>query len=376
MKIWIIGRGYPTIYNKMLGSFELQQAKMLAKAGNDVTYPVVKLIPMKRAHDSGIKIFIEENVKITMLSVPVVGRICRGRIRTSVYWKAFTSLERILIKKSGFPDIIHVHYPSMVNFSIIKPLRKGETKIVSTEHWSEVQKQTLEPIYVRNLTDFLENGDAFCCVGSGLKQSIEDLTKTKKEIQIVPNVLSSVFHPVNSKHKEFRFISIGRLVAIKQFDTVVQTFINTFHEENVTFTLVGSGEEFDKIKKIIMVHHAQDRVLMVGELTHEQMAELLANSDALVSFSLLETFCVPVIEAWACGVPVIASSTTAVFSDNPDPRLGMMVNPDDTTGLGKAMRSVYDNIRTYDPEWLHSYAETRFSEKVVTDKLLSIYNQL
>ena len=38
MKIWVIGRGFPVKKNNMKGSFEFEQAQMLARHGNEVIY--------------------------------------------------------------------------------------------------------------------------------------------------------------------------------------------------------------------------------------------------------------------------------------------------------------------------------------------------
>ena len=38
MRIWVIGRAYPSKSNGMMGNFEFEQAQMLASAGQDVTY--------------------------------------------------------------------------------------------------------------------------------------------------------------------------------------------------------------------------------------------------------------------------------------------------------------------------------------------------
>lgn len=49
MVIWVIGRNYPLSDNDMQGSFELEQAKMLAWYGNEVHYLACSLHPLKRS---------------------------------------------------------------------------------------------------------------------------------------------------------------------------------------------------------------------------------------------------------------------------------------------------------------------------------------
>ncbi len=55
-----------------------------------------------------------------------------------------------------------------------------------------------------------------------------------------------------------------------------------------------------------------DRVQWHGFLDERGIINLLSNSDALVFTSLLESFGLPIIEAMACGCPVIAVRSTAI----------------------------------------------------------------
>ena len=48
MNVWVIGRGYPTKFNSAKGSFEFEQAKMLAKEGCKVTYLALIFHPFKK----------------------------------------------------------------------------------------------------------------------------------------------------------------------------------------------------------------------------------------------------------------------------------------------------------------------------------------
>lgn len=373
MKIWVIGRGYPTVRNNMLGSFELEQAKMLARAGAEVFYPVV-ILSTRKWRQTGFVWETEEGVTVAKLTLPI-GLFLRNdnRLR-NVYPRIMRMLEKKLAETFGMPDVIHVHYPSLFSYSIVAALQQQGVKIVSTEHYTAVQNKTIDAFQLQNLKDFSARGDAICCVGQNLKRSILELTGMEQEIHIVPNVINRAFEYRDQKHDTYRFLCSGRLVPVKQFDQVVNAFLNVFSgNPSVTLTVAGNGTEFEKIHSLINSRHAEDQVTMTGALTRDQMADLTASSDAMVVFSRLETFCVPVIEAWACGKPVIATKTT-VLNDNPDGRLGIMVDCDDPHTLEDALMRIYQERDRYDPTWIKQYAEDHFSERAVCDALFSIYN--
>jgi glycosyltransferase involved in cell wall biosynthesis len=150
------------------------------------------------------------------------------------------------------------------------------------------------------------------------------LTQTNKNVHIIPNIVSEMFKPVNELHEGFRFVTAGRLVPVKQYDKIVNAFLNIFGDNHeVTLSMAGDGEEHAKIQQIIDERDSNKQVKMLGEISREQIVKLIRTCDALIVFSELETFCVPVIEAWACGKPVITTTTTTVFAENPDPRLGL-----------------------------------------------------
>ena len=375
-KIWIIGRGYPTAANNRLGNFELEQARILAKAGMDVTYLVTDLHSIRRRRPLGYLTRMEEGVSIATASIPL-GGLVPPRMMGRLGYSQLGQLMKVLEKRSGRPDIIHVHYMSTLPYRFLVPWQKKGVKIVWTEHWSKVQDKTISEEQKENLKQYAENADAVCCVGSSLERSIREMTGTERPIHIIPNVLYGEFRPRSEHHEGFRFVSIGRMVAVKQYDLLARAFLEAFKgRPEVTLTMTGSGPEFEKIAGIVRDADAGRQILLTGQLPHEKIAGLLASSDAFVGFSELETFCVPAVEAWSCGKPVITTTTTTVFADHPDERLGIMVPPDSPGQLKEAMQRMVSEYDRYDPAWISEYADTHFSERVFLEKMLALYEEL
>lgn len=70
MKLWMIGREYPSEFNKMRGSFELEQAKMLSQV-YDVIYPSVDLRSIRHWRKWGINSFANDKLKLYRYDFPV-----------------------------------------------------------------------------------------------------------------------------------------------------------------------------------------------------------------------------------------------------------------------------------------------------------------
>ena len=123
MKIWVISRGYPTISNNMLGSFELEQAKMLQKYGNDVSFVVEDIHSLRKLRRFGYYCRREDGVNIAIASIPWGGLIPVAELKDR-YFQTLKNNLRKVENKEGLPNIIHVHYPSFIRFDIVADYQK------------------------------------------------------------------------------------------------------------------------------------------------------------------------------------------------------------------------------------------------------------
>lgn len=375
MKIWVIGRSYPQSNNKMKGSFELEQAKMLAKAGHNVFYLAVVFHPFRKVKKWGFCDWIEDDVHICCSShfyMPERMHFHFDWYQDKVWCDFIEKVERI----GESPDVIHVHYPAMITRpNIIIAYQKQGIKIIATEHWSKILTKKIDNYVYRQLSVYVNNADAFICVGASLRDSVKEITRTKKNIEVIPNVVSSLFVPKNKlKNDKFNFIAMGRLVPVKQFDKIISAFVDVFREDkNVTMTIIGDGSEYKYLKQMIKKNNMTDQIIMTGALNRNCVAERLEKADALICYSQFETFGVPIIEAWACGLPVIASDGIG-FLDYWNDDLGYVVPWDDIDLLKNAMISIKMKYAQYDSKKIADFAQENFGEKVIIKRLLEIYD--
>jgi len=80
---------------------------------------------------------------------------------------------------------------------------------------------------------------------------------------------------------------------------------------------------------------------LVGHVTDAELVALYARCAASAYVSLYEGFGLPVLEAMACGAPVIASRTTAVGETAGDAAL--LVDPEDTAGIADAINQLLND---------------------------------
>lgn len=378
MKIWVIGRGFPTEKNQMLGSFELEQAQMLAD-DHEVYYPVAETGILSQPGWT-TQVFKAGEATVYKCSIPIpirkLRRISKG---FCMNW-----LLRSLEKRFGRPDIIHVHYPSIMFFTchLKKPLTRYKTlgvKIVCTEHYTKVLTKEIGKKLQRGLQWFAKNTDAFLCVGNPLKKSIRELTGVDREYAVVPNVVNRLFFEITQNKPEetrFSFIAVGRLVPVKQFDMLIDAFTEAFKDQqNVRLTIVGDGVEHEKLKSQIENLGMQSQIELVGTKNREEVAQLLADCDALVCPSRLETFGVPVAEAMACGKPFIGTEAIGFLDSIPE-NCGIIINSQSKEQLVNALVEIYRHYDQFDRDLAIRTAKDLFSEKAVKDRLNQLYLSL
>ena len=117
----------------------------------------------------------------------------------------------------------------------------------------------------------------------------------------------------------------------------------------------------------------EKQITLTGSLSKQQVAERIANSDCLVCYSRYETFGVPIIEAWACGIPTITTTTAAAVIDNFDSRLGVEVSCNSMSDLKEKMEYMYTNIFSFDKKFISKFAQEQFSEDIIYQRLKEIY---
>lgn len=89
-----------------------------------------------------------------------------------------------------------------------------------------------------------------------------------------------------------------------------------------------------------------DRVVLTGHVAQADLPALISGARALVMPSLYEGFGFPVLEAMACGTPVVASNTSSLPEVAGDAAL--LVDPHDTDALAGALHRILtdDDLRT------------------------------
>lgn len=378
MKVLIVGRNYPTMENGMTGIFEFGQAVAIAKRGITVEYLAFDVRSLRKRRKFGVYCECLDNVNVWWCSIPLspMPQFLRKKIirclRPLIY--------KIIVKRHGMPDIIHVHYPVSFPYKDFMKYQKQGVRIIATEHWTKVLTQELSPQQKSNLSQYVKNANRFICVGETLKQSVIKLAEVENQdsVLVLPNMISNDFYYNGNIEKgkslPFVYVVAGRLVKHKQVDSILRAFANALEDENIHLWILGDGPEKNTLENLSKELGISKQVKFFGMVSHQKIPYYIHQANALICYSRCETFGVPVAEALCAGKPVIVSNSLG-FVEYVSKICGEIVDTYDENKLAKAIKYVYNNYNNYDPIHISQLGIKFFGENSVANRLINIYNE-
>ncbi|MBD2605349.1 glycosyltransferase [Scytonema hofmannii FACHB-248] len=147
-------------------------------------------------------------------------------------------------------------------------------------------------------------------------------------------------HPWLQHKDQPVIVSLGRLVKRKNYPLLLQAVAKVRSQLKVKLIILGEGPERKHLEEVIAKLGLQECVSLPGHVANPWSN--IAKADVFVMSSLDEAFCLALVEAMACGVPVI--STDAIGggprSILEDGKYGNLVPIDDPEALGTAIYKV------------------------------------
>ena len=187
-------------------------------------------------------------------------------------------------------------------------------------------------------------------------------------IQVIPNAALFVAKKYSDVSRK-RIIAVGRLDYQKGFDRLIESCrIVQQHPEFQDWQLdiFGQGEWKEMLQGRVQQYGLQD-TLHINAPT-KQIGEEYANSSMLVMSSNYEGFPMVMIEAMACGLPVVSFDFQCGPKDIIQPEVnGLLVKNGDIPGLAEAMMKVMGDeaLRKRMSEEAKKVTETYSEEKVM-----------
>lgn len=172
------------------------------------------------------------------------------------------------------------------------------------------------------------------------------------------------------------FVFVGRLIRLKACDLLIEAFERV--DPRARLVVIGDGEMASAYQSRARSGPAADRIQFLGFLPQPKIKEVLASATALVLPSLRECGGAVVLEAFACGIPAIASAWGGPL-DYVTPETGILVPPTERqafiAGLSDAMSALAadaDRARTMGAA-ARAHVERHFTWEAKARRVEEIY---
>lgn len=232
----------------------------------------------------------------------------------------FPDIEFFLLKKI---DIVHSPHPFLI------PTRG---KCIITIHdlfFFKNPGATVREIktdFPEKVSDSIKKADGIICSSKFTKSEVIRLFRCKEEkIKVIPHGVNEIFkkepdkfliEKVKSKYSlPSKFILfVGNIEPRKNLETLIEAF-GVFREKFKDFKLLIVGEKvlgFEKIKKKIDEFGLEGSVVFTGYVENQDLSVIYRLSSFFVFPSLEEGFGLPILEAMASSVPIVASGFSSI----------------------------------------------------------------
>ena len=377
MRIFVISRGYPSAKSPQWGCFEKDQAEALARLGHEVVMLSVDTRFRLFWRTMGVSMFEAGGVAVLnafYLPSRVVG-LLGGRVRKKFEQWQLEKVYRLAVQKYGKPDLLYSHYLFITNIALSLK-QKYHVPLVGIEHWSEINKPELSPNVRRLGEATYPHLDGLIAVADSLRQSLR--RHFAQNAAVVHNMAGREFtyRPGTQADGRLHYIATGSLIHRKGFDLLVKAFAQAgLDKARWQLDIVGGGPEREKLQAMIDAAGLSANITLVGQRTKTEIATMLQQSNVFVLPSRNENFSVAVLEALACGLPVIASVCGGI-RECIDEQNGLLFPVDDVDALTKALQQMQQNYSQYDRQQIAADCQARFSPEVIAQQLTDVFESV
>jgi glycosyltransferase involved in cell wall biosynthesis len=215
-------------------------------------------------------------------------------------------------------------------------------------------------------------------VSRALKDSLIALDVPADKIQVLRNGVDlEFFKPVERERVRQRLdmrrrtlLSVGNLLAFKGHGVVIQALALL---QDCDLVIIGDGPDRIAFQALARECGVGERVRFAGPITQDELREYYGAADALVLASSREGWPNVLLEALACGTPVVATSVGGMPEIVASTEAGLVVSERTAEALAGGLRQLFSSIP--DRAATRRYAE-QFSWAATTKGQLDLFRQI
>lgn len=294
----------------------------------------------------------------------------------------FVNKKILQIKKDI--DLIHIHTPLSPAINPILP-------IITTVHTSIIEDSRFIPIMdlkalnIKILSHFvsrpiiiktLNNSKIVTTVATSVAQEIKKYYNYKDVLILGNGVDEHDFFPIHSHNGDPYALFVGRLSYRKGIFDLLESATVFCKKYDISLILVGKGELETKIREFIKHHDLENKVIFMGHVDRKQLIKLYQNATIFILPSHYEGLPTVLLEAMACGIPVICTNVSGSKDVIEHGINGLFVLPRHPEEILQAVSKLLEHkeMRTSLGSNARKTIEERYTWDIIADKFEKAYS--
>jgi len=294
-----------------------------------------------------------------------------------------------IFKRERF-DLVNVHYalPYSISAHLAKEICKAQGMtfpLITSVHGTDIHTFGRRKIYREAIAYALDQSDGITAVSKFLaKLVVKDFGISKSKVKVIYNfTYPDRFRPRSLPQLRRRFAKDGEKLIlhvsnfrpVKRVDLALRAFALVAKRTKAKLLLLGHGPDFEKAKLLARKLGIARRVYFLGK--QKRVERFYSIADLFLFTSKIESFGIPLIEAMASSVPVVAPRVGGIPEVVKHGRTGFLTSSDPGE-IAEHCISILE-----DPELAKRMGELgreivlkRFSVDVIIPRYIAYYKQI
>lgn len=267
---------------------------------------------------------------------------------STMFLSLYRSVRKLISDGYDF-DLIDAHYfyPDGVAAAMIGRLLNKP--VVITARGTDINLIPAYDLPRRQILWAAGQASGLITVCQALKDTLVEMGVDGAKIHALRNGVDLVrFHPQDRAEAKAAFgatgrtlLSVGHLIERKGHDLVIRALAEL---PGYQLLIAGDGPERERLHALAEAVGVARRVRFLGAVRPENMNQLYNAGDGLILASSREGWANVLLEAMACGTPVVASNVWGTPEVVASAEAGILMHERTSEGVAQGVRKLFDNL--------------------------------
>lgn len=278
------------------------------------------------------------------------------------------------------PDVIHAGH-IFISAAIASEF---DVPLIITCHGTDIQTHVETERFHKYSNTAADSCKAIICISQkNLDEVKQCFVQNSHKAKLMPNGYDShVFYQqeldrtnvlsqfgINKPYKKLVSFA-GKFAHFKGIDILIKA-AKIYEDQDTATVLAGDGQLFDEMNKLAK-NLGLKNIYFIHNQPHDKLRELYNVADVSCAPSRNEPFGLVVIEANACGAPVIGTNDGGIAGILTD-KTGILINPESPEELANAIKSVLNGEKNFDRKACAHYTEQTYSQDKLILNTIELY---